>query len=52
MLLLVEGFFLYTFSLIITHIFYKIPLNHGLLIKIRPAFSSSDRLDVRYTTFH
>lgn len=49
--MLVDGFFLYTFSLIITHIFYKIPLNHGLLIRIRPVGGSSDRLDVKYTTF-
>ncbi len=34
MFLLGDALIMYLFSLIITHIFYKIPYNHGLLLKL------------------
>jgi hypothetical protein len=49
--LLGDALIMYLFSLIITHIFYKIPYNHGLLLKLGRD-SSEDRLKVQYTTFH
>ena len=51
-LLLFDDLFLYLFSLIITHIFYKIPYNHGLLVHNMRGLGSADRLSVKFTTFY
>ena len=48
--LLIDGIFLYLFSLMISHIFYKIPDNHGLLVHgIMRKASKTDHLSVAQT---
>jgi hypothetical protein len=52
MLLLGEAFFLYSFSLIITHIFYKIPYSHGLLLRnVIRSHGGEDHLSLRDTSY-
>lgn len=49
--LLVDGIILYMFTLIISHIFYKIPRNHGLLVNLRSG-RSEDHLSVKFTFYN
>lgn len=50
--LLFDGLILYLFTLMISHIFYKIPDNHGLLVNVIRPRGSEDMLIVKNTFVH
>lgn len=50
--LLFDGLLVYLFTLMISHIFYKIPDNHGLLVKnVIRQNGITDRLSVKLTFY-